>query len=126
LANVGLYVDRGADNFSLSLHLPSHNLYPASVSSSKLGIMPSEELLGLCTHAQTVASALERDPTAGAGAVASQLFPRIKSGRAPAPLKRAPEDYTIADLDRAAECGKFGRRPSDLFLQVCTSIRGWH
>jgi hypothetical protein len=88
--------------------------------------MPSDELLSLCTHVQTIASALERDPSASPAALASQLCPRLKSGRAPSLLKekaqRHWEDYTIDDLDRAERCGRFGRRPGELFLRVCTCI----
>jgi hypothetical protein len=88
--------------------------------------MPSDELLSLSTHVQTIASALERDPSASPAALASQLCPRLKSGRAPSLLKnksqRHWEDYTIDDLDRAERCGRFGRRPGELFLRVCACI----
>jgi hypothetical protein len=39
-------------------------------------------------------------------------------------LKKAKghDDYTHDDLDRAAKCGKFPYRPSDLFLKASKSL----
>lgn len=34
------------------------------------------------------------------------------------------QPVTQADIERAAECGQFKERPSDLFLKVCTSLLG--
>lgn len=33
-----------------------------------------------------------------------------------------PDEPTQADLDRAAECGDFGSRPSDLFLKIYCDV----
>jgi hypothetical protein len=105
---------------------PLHSQLPsASVSFREIYnivYMPSEKLVSLCNDARTIASELERDATAGPGAVATKLFPHIKSGRAPAPVARVWEDYTIADLDSAERCGKFGKRPSDLFLRMYSDV----
>lgn len=54
------------------------------------------------------------------GGITATIRDMLKTGHAPDEAKEAvrEDDPTPEDLDRAAECGQFGTRPTDLFLKV--------
>ena len=60
------------------------------------------------------------NPTASGG-IASTVKSMLKCGSTSEEAKAATaeDEPSKEDLDRAAECGRFGTRPSDLFLKVC-------
>ena len=76
----------------------------------------SDKVYGLVHERETVTSALAVSLTGSVDAIAEKLYKHIK--RDSTKVKVGEETPTTADLDRAAECGKFTSRPSDLFLQV--------
>jgi hypothetical protein len=80
--------------------------------------MPSDQLIALCTSEDTVTRVLEKNPAEGPAKAAEQLFKKHMHGSPRIGKPRAFHEYTLEDLDRAARCGKFPYRPSDLFLKV--------
>jgi hypothetical protein len=76
----------------------------------------SDKVFELIQSKDTVTSALAASPTASVESVAEKLYKNVK--REPSKAKVGEQKLTPADLDRAAQCGKFTSRPSDLFLQV--------
>ena len=62
---------------------------------------------------------MEQDPTQAPAEVARKVFPEKARTSTKSSKVRLHDDYTQEDLDRAAQCGKFPNRPSDLFLRVC-------
>lgn len=60
------------------------------------------------------------------GGITATIRDMLKTGHAPDEAKEAvrEDDPTPEDLDRAAECGQFGTRPTDLFLKVSLFISG--
>lgn len=80
--------------------------------------MPSDAIYQLVTSGKTVTAALEADPTKAIDQIAQQVFPEKPQTAKKSRKVRMHDEYTKEDLDRAAECGKFPYRPSDLFLKV--------
>lgn len=97
----------------------------------------SENVYGLVHGKDTVTSVLAQDPSRPVGDVVAQLYGKHGSAFKDASAeqkhtveritekfsklgKTKPhgEELSKEDLDRAAECGNFGRRPSDLFLKA--------
>lgn len=76
----------------------------------------SDHIYDLCHSSDTVAKALTESPTSSVDSVAEKLYKNVKKEKLKSTVGK-PE-LTAADLDRAAECGKFTSRPSDLFLSV--------
>lgn len=76
--------------------------------------MPSQHVIQLCASNETVISALAAEPGKEPTKLANSLFKKNLHSHADSDANR---DET--DLDRAARCGKFPYRPSDLFLKVC-------
>lgn len=89
------------------------------------------------THSQkTLTAAFAASPASSPGDLAKTLYAEhhkkpissggyvetfmgmLRSGNAHETQRIPPGGPTQADLDRAAECGDFGSRPSDLFLKV--------
>lgn len=62
-----------------------------------------------------------KDSEKGQGLVSKVKDHVTNAHKAEGTVKHAG-DPTKEDLDRAAECGKFGERPSDLFLKVITTL----
>jgi hypothetical protein len=87
-------------------------------------VMPSEQLMNLCTSTETITRALEKEPSLTPGEAAAKLFPKASHPLGVALRKsRSHEEYTVADLDAAEKCGKFPYRPSDLFLKVWMLVK---
>ncbi|KAH8114265.1 hypothetical protein DFH11DRAFT_1596856 [Phellopilus nigrolimitatus] len=79
-------------------------------------IMSSDHVRELCSSAQSIASELAKDPTQEVVKVVKHLR---KEWKAKTSNKSKDEEKDErARLDRAAACGKFPERPSDLFLKV--------
>jgi hypothetical protein len=76
----------------------------------------SDKVYKLVQSKETVTSALAASPTTAVESVAEKLYKTSK--RESSKAKVGQQEPTPADLDRAAQCGKFTSRPSDLFLQV--------
>lgn len=76
----------------------------------------SDHVYDLCHSSDTVAQALAASPTSSVESVAEKLYKNVKKEK----LKTTVGQPALspADLERAAECGKFTSRPSDLFLSV--------
>jgi hypothetical protein len=85
----------------------------------------SDNIISLSKSGSTVASALSKAPEQACHKVWLELYPK------PFVLKRIYQRFAIKhdlyygrgdptqdDLDRAAQCGNFPYRPSDLFLKV--------
>lgn len=97
--------------------------------------MLTPAIVSLIQTNETVTSGLAKDPTQTVGYIAAKLYPspnfisktlsrlRIskdhsKTGDGEEPT---PEEPTPEELEEAAKCGKFSKRPSDLFLKVRTT-----
>jgi hypothetical protein len=77
--------------------------------------MPSDYIFQLFSSDETVASQLALNPDQEVDNVVKKLkqsWPKSDKSN-----NRSHDDN---ELDRAAKCGKFPYRPSDLFLKVCT------
>ena len=76
----------------------------------------SDQIYDLCHSNDTVTQALAESPTSSVESVAEKLYKNVKKEK----LKATVGQPALApsDLERAAECGKFTSRPSDLFLSV--------
>ena len=84
----------------------------------------SDKVYKLIQGKETVTSALAASPTVTVDSIAERLYKNVKHDSSKA--KVGERKLTPADLDRAAECGKFTSRPSDLFLQVpCVFSLHW-
>lgn len=104
--------------------------------------MVSERVYNLTHSDKTLTSALAANPKESPGELGKKLYEEhhhgihnpsasggivstvksmLKSGSTPEEAKAATaeDEPSKEDLDRAAECGRFGTRPSDLFLKVC-------
>ena len=100
-----------------SLSVTHPPLLPFSLPNSS--VMPSDATYQLVTSGKSVTAAMEQDPTQAVTEVAYQVFPEKARASIRSGDLRTHNEYTQEDLDRAAECGKFPYRPSDLFLKVC-------
>ncbi|PCH40494.1 phospholipase D/nuclease [Wolfiporia cocos MD-104 SS10] len=102
--------------------------------------MVSERVNNLTHSDKTLTSALAASPTSAPGELGKTLYTEhhhgihkptatggilatltgmLKSGSVSEESKQATRDEpSQEDLDRAAECGQFGSRPSDLFLKI--------
>lgn len=76
----------------------------------------TDKVFDLFQAKETVTSALAASPTSTVDAIAEKVFKHVKSDSHK--FKVGSPILSPADLDRAAQCGKFTTRPSDLFLQV--------
>ncbi|EMD40285.1 hypothetical protein CERSUDRAFT_90999 [Gelatoporia subvermispora B] len=76
--------------------------------------------LGKSLYAHHHHGAHHQPNAAGSGGIIGTVKGLFKNGKTPSTEPIAPQDEepTQEDLDRAAECGKFGSRPSDLFLKI--------
>jgi hypothetical protein len=79
-----------------------------------LSTMPSDHVLQLCSFDETVVSELALNPDHEVVKVVKKL--KQSWSKSDKSDNRSHDDD---DLDRAAKCGKFPYRPSDLFLKVC-------
>jgi len=109
------------------------NLLPSTT------IMISDKVYSLTHARETLTSAFAASPTSSPGHLAKTLYEEhhkkptafggyletfmgvLHGGDANETHRILAEEPSQADLDRAAECGNFGSRPSDLFLKVSTS-----
>jgi hypothetical protein len=85
--------------------------------------MPSDIILELTNSTDTLTKAVSNNPHDEITSLAQKLYAKqVTAGGSAAKKKlgrsKTHEDYTLEDLDRAAKCGKFPYRPSDLFLKV--------
>lgn len=98
--------------------------------------MISDKVYSLTHSKKTLTAAFAASPTSSPGHVAKTLYEEhhktpvasggyletfmgvLQGGNANETLRILSQEPTQADLDRAAECGDFGSRPSDLFLKV--------
>ena len=76
----------------------------------------SDQIYDLCHSSGTVALALAESPTSSVESVAEKLYKNVKKEKLKATVGQPA--LTASDLERAAECGTFTSRPSDLFLSV--------
>jgi len=71
--------------------------------------------------AKTLYEEHHKKPTASGGYL--EMFMGVLQGRHANEIHQTlSEEPTQADLERAAECGNFGKRPSDLFLKASNLI----
>ena len=89
--------------------------------------MPSDTILSLASSGTTVTKAVANNPTEEIANIAHKLYSDKRALGAGATRKESKKskghgDYTHDDLDRAAKCGKFPYRPSDLFLKASTLL----
>lgn len=76
-----------------------------------------DKVYQLCQGKETVTSALAAaSPTSTVSSIAEKLYKNERKDASEA--KVGSPALSPTDLDRAAQCGKFTSRPSDLFLQV--------
>lgn len=80
--------------------------------------MPSDTIYQLATTNKTVTAAMEQDPSARILDVAYKVFTEKPQVAKRSKKLRTHDEFTPEELDRAAQCGKFPYRPSDLFLKV--------
>ncbi|KIM79061.1 hypothetical protein PILCRDRAFT_823914 [Piloderma croceum F 1598] len=80
----------------------------------------SDRVYDLIHRRETVTSALAASPTATVESIAEELYKNFKCDSSKA--KVGERKLTPADMDRAAQCGKFTSRPSDLFLQIYAEV----
>lgn len=79
--------------------------------------MPSDHVIQLCSSNETVIAALAANPDQEISKIVKNLFKK-------SPVSTTkPHSNDESDLDRAAQCGKFPYRPSDLFLKVCAQLQ---
>ncbi|KAI0685630.1 hypothetical protein BC835DRAFT_1383153 [Cytidiella melzeri] len=84
--------------------------------------MPSDAIYKLFTGGKTVTAAMEEDPKQAIDKVAEKVFPEKAKTATKSKHMRVHDSYTKEELDRAAECGKFPYRPSDLFLKMYVDV----
>ncbi|KAG1748562.1 hypothetical protein EDB19DRAFT_1682398 [Suillus lakei] len=100
----------------------------------------SDEVYSLTHSQKTLTTALAAFPTSSPGHLAKTLYAEhhqkpvasggyletfmsvLQRGNANETQRIPPGEPTQADLDRAAECGEFGSRPSDLFLKIYCDV----
>ncbi|KZT52557.1 hypothetical protein CALCODRAFT_520622 [Calocera cornea HHB12733] len=91
--------------------------------------MVNQRVVDLCHKEETVTSYLAQHPNKAPHKIPNKLFPK------PNPFKRLLFRYEVKkelhhghgeltkeELDRVASCGKFDKRPSDLFLQMYADV----
>ncbi|KAI0035523.1 hypothetical protein K488DRAFT_43117 [Vararia minispora EC-137] len=78
--------------------------------------MPSQRALELCNSTETVTKAFAKKPTRPVSAVTKGIFKRIP------PVKDVGKEES--ELDKAARCGRFPNRPSELFLKIYNDALG--
>ncbi|KZO91603.1 hypothetical protein CALVIDRAFT_541638 [Calocera viscosa TUFC12733] len=91
--------------------------------------MVNQRVVDLCHSDETVTSYLAKTPNKAPYKIPKKLFPK------PNPFKRLFFRYEVKkelhhghgeltqeELDRVASCGKFEKRPSDLFLQMYADV----
>lgn len=122
---------------SLSYSLPRSSSLLSPIYSPT---MIPDKVYNLTQGKETVISYLAANPKATPGEAADKLWGKsglavkdsekgqglatktkdhiTNSHKAEETVKHAGTDLSQEDLDRAFECGKFGERPSDLFLKV--------
>ncbi|EJD06160.1 uncharacterized protein FOMMEDRAFT_104658 [Fomitiporia mediterranea MF3/22] len=83
--------------------------------------MTTEHVVDLCQSAPTIAEELAKDPSRAASDVIKGLRKEWKDKRGKNGSKSG-ERKEQDRLDRAASCGKFPNRPSDLFLEVYADV----
>lgn len=76
----------------------------------------TDKVFELIQSKDTLTAAAAIDPTTPIDKLAEKLYKGHKSDNQK--LVVGTPELTQADLDRAAQCGRFTERPSDLFLQV--------
>lgn len=89
--------------------------------------MPSDILLELANSNDTLTEAVSNNPQEEITTLARKLYADKLVGGSSAARRnlgkaKKHEDYTQEDLDRAAKCGKFPYRPSNLFLKVSRTL----
>ncbi|KAI0061253.1 hypothetical protein BV25DRAFT_770703 [Artomyces pyxidatus] len=82
--------------------------------------MPSDNVLQLCNSTETVTAALAAHPDQAVSKIVKDLFK--KKGAAVKQQSTADGKESTDELDRAAQCGKFPYRPSDLFLKIYNDV----
>lgn len=84
--------------------------------------MPSDIIFELTHCKETLTQAVANNPQEEITTLARKLYADKLIGGSAAKRRignpKFHEDYTQEDLDRAAKCGKFPYRPSDLFLKA--------
>ena len=83
--------------------------------------MPIEDVVELCRSAPSIAAELAKDPTQSVDDVVKRLRKEWKAKQKQdrrTDLKNERQEQSKDRLDRAAECGNFPVRPSNLFLEV--------
>lgn len=80
--------------------------------------MSSQAIYDLTTSGKTVTAAMEDDPAQVVADASAKVFPDKPQTAKRSKKLRLHDEYTQELLDRAAQCGKFPYRPSDLFLKV--------
>lgn len=80
--------------------------------------MPSDNVIRLCATEETIANELAKDPAVAVSKVVEKLHKHLKSISSKAE-KKIDSDNESDRLERAAKCGRFPNKPSDLFLKVC-------
>ncbi|KAI5115153.1 hypothetical protein M0805_006782, partial [Coniferiporia weirii] len=83
--------------------------------------MDSNFALDLCTSSQSIAAELAKDPTREIGGVVKQLRKEWNKSSS-RKSKEDDEEDEKERLERAAACGKFPARPSDLFLRIYADV----
>ncbi|KZT34488.1 hypothetical protein SISSUDRAFT_1009878, partial [Sistotremastrum suecicum HHB10207 ss-3] len=87
--------------------------------------MPSDHVIQLCTSDESVTRALAVAPQESVKKIVGQLFKGVKHESGSTNKKRTQDSqptHTQEDLDRAAKCGRFPSRPSDLFLKMYSDV----
>lgn len=92
--------------------------------------MLTPAIVSLIQTNETVTSGLAKDPTQTVGYIAAKLYPSPNFISKTLSRLRISKDHsktgdgeepTPEELEEAAKCGKFSKRPSDLFLKVRTT-----
>ncbi len=83
--------------------------------------MTADSIVKLCTSDETVTKELAKDPTKEIDKIVDALVKTWKQTEKAEKKDKGSGDAAKDEkerLDRAANCGKFPYRPSDLFLKV--------
>lgn len=92
--------------------------------------MLTPAIVSLIQTNETVTSGLAKDPTQTVGYIAGKLYPNLNIISKTLSRLRISKDHskkgdgeepTPEELEEAVKCGKFSKRPSDLFLKVRTT-----
>lgn len=84
--------------------------------------MSSQAIYDLTTSGKTVTAAMEDDPAQVVADASAKVFPDKPQTAKRSKKLRLHDEYTQELLDRAAQCGKFPYRPSDLFLKMFADV----